>query len=211
MALRSLLSHQPVVILDGATGSELERRCIKIDDSKLWSAKLLTQDPSVLRDIHADYYRAGADCCTTATYQASVQGFLDDGVSPADTSMLFVRAVELCDAAREGFWAQHCDSSGAGAPMGALAGAQGSDEGQRGLGCQSRRQRPLVAYSCGAYGAYLADGSEFSSESQGMGMHAHVASKCPPCCFACAARIRVVGSGSRVAAVAAGVKAHIVF
>ena len=65
----SILRYQSAVILDGATGTELEARKVQINDSKLWSAKLLVSDPQVLKDIHADYYRAGADVCTTSSYQ----------------------------------------------------------------------------------------------------------------------------------------------
>jgi homocysteine S-methyltransferase len=67
--LSSILGYQKVVILDGATGTELEARNVQINNSKLWSAKLLLTDPTVLKDIHADYYGAGADICTTASYQ----------------------------------------------------------------------------------------------------------------------------------------------
>ena len=69
--LASILAHKSVVILDGATGTELEARKVQINNSKLWSAKLLISDPSVLKGIHADYYKAGADVCTTASYQVS--------------------------------------------------------------------------------------------------------------------------------------------
>ena len=146
---------------------------LQINDSKLWSAKLLIQDPETLRQIHADYFRAGADVCTTATYQASVQGFLEEpGIVPADIGGLFVRAVELCDAARRAFWDEHTSKYEHCADNSPPMSSQSPDDmvptsapsvelhGQslfvRG------RHRPLVAYSCGAYGASLADGSEFS-------------------------------------------------
>ena len=59
MALRELLRQQGVVILDGGIGTELERRGITINGSKLWSAQLLLDQPEVLREIHLEYYRAG--------------------------------------------------------------------------------------------------------------------------------------------------------
>ena len=85
---------------------------IQINNSKLWSARLLIEDPETLQQIHADYFRSGADICTTATYQASVQGFLEEpdvcNTAGNDIDGLFLRAVELCDAARRAFWDEHC-------------------------------------------------------------------------------------------------------
>lgn len=44
--------------------------------SDLWSARLLDDNPSLIRETHLAYYRAGADVATSASYQASYEGFL---------------------------------------------------------------------------------------------------------------------------------------
>lgn len=55
-------------MLDGATGTELQRR--GVDTSlPLWSARALLEAPDVLRAIHADYLAAGADIITTNTFR----------------------------------------------------------------------------------------------------------------------------------------------
>ncbi|MFZ1428792.1 MAG: homocysteine S-methyltransferase family protein, partial [Geminicoccaceae bacterium] len=48
------------VILDGATGTELQRRGAPMDDDA-WCAVATASHPDLLRGIHADHIRAGAD------------------------------------------------------------------------------------------------------------------------------------------------------
>jgi len=62
------------VILDGGLATELERRGADLHDP-LSSAKLLLDAPGLIRQVHLDYYVAGADVATTASYQASFEGF----------------------------------------------------------------------------------------------------------------------------------------
>ena len=63
-----------VTLLDGGLATELERRGHDLSD-ELWSARLLRDDPAAVRDVHLAYFRAGAQVATTASYQASVDGF----------------------------------------------------------------------------------------------------------------------------------------
>ncbi len=65
--LARLASGRPL-LLDGATGTELQRR--NVDTTlPLWSARALLQAPEVLHAIHADYIAAGADIITTNTFR----------------------------------------------------------------------------------------------------------------------------------------------
>jgi homocysteine S-methyltransferase len=57
-----------VLLLDGATGTELQRRGVDTG-LPLWSARALVEAPDVLRAIHADYIAAGADIITTNTFR----------------------------------------------------------------------------------------------------------------------------------------------
>ncbi|HZY43733.1 MAG TPA: homocysteine S-methyltransferase family protein [Anaerolineae bacterium] len=62
------LAQNKPILLDGATGTELNRR--NIDTSlPLWSARALIEYPDAVRSIHADYILAGADMITTNTFR----------------------------------------------------------------------------------------------------------------------------------------------
>ena len=74
-------------ILDGGLATELEARGHRIDDP-LWSTRVLIENPDAVREVHRAYVTAGADCVTTATYQASLES---SEVTPA----LLRRAVEI--------------------------------------------------------------------------------------------------------------------
>ena len=56
------------LLLDGATGTELARRGLSIEILE-WSARALWEHPQVIRGIHQDYVREGADIITTNTFR----------------------------------------------------------------------------------------------------------------------------------------------
>ena len=66
--IHSFLALRPMLVLDGALATELERRGADLKDP-LWSAKCLIERPELIYAVHLDYFRAGADVATTATYQ----------------------------------------------------------------------------------------------------------------------------------------------
>lgn len=104
----------------------------------LWSAKILLENPDAIRRVHTDFLLAGADCITTGTYQASIPGFVARGLTRDHALEVLERGVSLAVEARDVFW----------------------DEVEN----HERRLRPLVAVSVGPYGAYRADGSEYTGE-----------------------------------------------
>jgi S-methylmethionine-dependent homocysteine/selenocysteine methylase len=59
-----------LLILDGATGTELERRGVPMDD-EAWCATGVLSDPEALIAVHMDYIAAGADIITANTYASS--------------------------------------------------------------------------------------------------------------------------------------------
>jgi homocysteine S-methyltransferase len=126
-----------VVILDGGLATELERRGAVLDDP-LWSAKLLLQQPELIRQVHEDYFRAGADVGTSASYQATIPGLVRHGLGEAQARALIRASVKLVQEARDRAWEDRSTRAG--------------------------RSRPLVAASAGSYGAFLADGSEFRGD-----------------------------------------------
>jgi homocysteine S-methyltransferase len=83
-----------VVVLDGGLATELEQRGHDLSDD-LWSARLLRDDPDEVRATHLAFFRAGALVATTASYQASVQGFVVQGVPEAEAGTLIASSVSL--------------------------------------------------------------------------------------------------------------------
>ncbi len=57
-----------ILLLDGATGTELGRRGVDIR-LPLWSARALLDAPEVLAGIHRDYLEAGAGAITANTFR----------------------------------------------------------------------------------------------------------------------------------------------
>ena len=135
--IETILNNQSIAIIDGAMATELEGRGCDLNDA-LWSAKVLLEQPELIRAVHLDYFNAGADIAITASYQATVEGFAKRGLSREQAANLIKKSVQLAQEARDEFWAK--------------------EENQIG------REYPLVAGSVGPYGAYLADGSEYRGD-----------------------------------------------
>ncbi|KAL9395809.1 hypothetical protein Peur_010062 [Populus x canadensis] len=134
-----------VAIIDGGLATELERHGADLNDP-LWSAKCLLTSPHLVRAVHLDYLEAGADIIITASYQATIQGFEAKGFSRGDSEALLRKCVVIACEARDIYYGRCREGS-----------PDGSDDGR------VLKHRPiLVAASVGSYGAYLADGSEYS-------------------------------------------------
>ena len=84
-----LRAHRPLV-LDGATGTELERRGVRCE-LPLWSSWGLLEAPDVVRQVHLDYLLAGADALTAATFRTHARSLAGAGLEG--------RAAELCELA----------------------------------------------------------------------------------------------------------------
>lgn len=132
-----LASGNEVFILDGGLATELERRGLDLRDP-LWSAKILIEAPEAIEAVHYDYFRAGADIGTSASYQATFDGFAARGIGTRESEALLRRSVELVRGARERFWSDPKNRAG--------------------------RTFPRVAASLGCYGASLHDGSEYRGD-----------------------------------------------
>jgi homocysteine S-methyltransferase len=95
----ALLAQAPVAI-DGGLASELEARGHDLS-GRLWSARLLLDDPAEIGAVHAAYFAAGAQVAITASYQVSRLALQRAG-QPADLAEeLLARSVELARAARD--------------------------------------------------------------------------------------------------------------
>ncbi|XP_010265148.1 PREDICTED: homocysteine S-methyltransferase 1-like [Nelumbo nucifera] len=124
-------------IVDGGFATQLERHGASINDA-LWSALCLIKSPELVQRVHLEYLEAGADILVTSSYQATIPGFLSKGLSIEQGEALLQKSVKLAVEARDKFW----DIA--------------QKNGKHGY------NRALVAASIGSYGAYLADGSEYS-------------------------------------------------
>lgn len=66
-AWQQTLARGGVLVIDGATGSELKRRGVMLSPHA-WSGPASATHAELLREIHLDYIRAGADVITTNTF-----------------------------------------------------------------------------------------------------------------------------------------------
>jgi homocysteine S-methyltransferase len=119
------------LLIDGGLSNVLEQQGHDLKH-KLWTARLLDQDPESIVEAHLVYLMSGARCITTSSYQATIPGLLSAGFHRNRAEALISRSVQLAEAAIE------------------RAKAAGLID--HGL---------LIAASIGPYGAYLADGSEY--------------------------------------------------
>jgi S-methylmethionine-dependent homocysteine/selenocysteine methylase len=88
-----------VLIIDGATGTELGRRGVDIS-LPLWSARALMEAPEMLAAVHRDYLDAGAGAVTTNTFRTHRRTLAKAGLGHR-AAELTRRAVEIAAAARD--------------------------------------------------------------------------------------------------------------
>lgn len=89
-----LLRSQAGLILDGGLATRLEAHGAHLDHP-LWSARVLTEHPELIRTVHHEFLDAGADIIASATYQASFAGFAASGLSRGEAMQCMELAVRL--------------------------------------------------------------------------------------------------------------------
>jgi len=89
-----------VVVLDGGLSNALAERGHDLSGD-LWTARLLRDAPEEIAAVHRAYFAAGARVATTASYQASVDGFAQLGVSAGEASALIKRSVMIAREVRD--------------------------------------------------------------------------------------------------------------
>src|SRR3954452_889270 len=100
--LSTALAAGPVV-LDGGLATQLEVQGHDLG-SALWSARLLRDDPSAIAAAHAAFAASGARVLTTASYQATIEGFAAAGMDAAEAGGLIARSVDLARRAAPSSW-----------------------------------------------------------------------------------------------------------
>lgn len=88
-----------IVLTDGGMGQELVRRS-RSEPTPLWSAKVLMDEPGLVRDLHAEFIRAGARVITLNTYSATPERLDREGASEL-FKPLQARGIELAREARD--------------------------------------------------------------------------------------------------------------
>lgn len=134
--IKPILEQKKHMIIDGALASELQRRGCDLNDS-LWSAKVLIEQPELIQQVHYDYFKAGADCAITASYQATPMGFAQKGIELEESIKLIKTSVKLAQQSKMQY-----------------------------LNDIKQDKALLIAGSVGPYGAYLANGSEYTGDYQ---------------------------------------------
>ena len=134
-ALDRLFSQKSRLVIDGSMGTALEQLGCNLND-RLWTARVMAEHPELVKQVHLQYLRAGADLHITNSYQASFRGLTENGYSKEEAEQVIRSSVRVCREAVEEWW-----------------DAEGRQQG---------RVKPLVCAGIGPYGAYLADGSEYT-------------------------------------------------
>lgn len=132
--IQSIIEKNGIMVIDGSMSTALEHLGANLN-SRLWTARALEVSPELVRQVHLDYFRAGADCGITCSYQATIPGLMAEGATQEEAERLIALSVRLFCQARQQWWEE-----------------EGEKEG---------RAFPLCLAGIGPYGAYLADGSEY--------------------------------------------------
>ena len=102
----------------------------------------MLENLQIIQELHEDYLRSGVDIVTTSSYQATIQGLENYGLSEKEALDTIALTVELAKNARQNFRQSLADVE------------------------KKNRVNPLIAGDVGPYAAYLADGSEYIVDYQ---------------------------------------------
>ena len=133
-SIRQVIDKNGIMVIDGSMSTALEQLGANLN-SKLWTARALADSPELVKQVHLDYFRAGADCGLTCSYQATIPGLMANGYTQTEAEHLIARSVEIFREARQQWWEEEGEKAG--------------------------RAWPLCLAGIGPYGAFLADGSEY--------------------------------------------------
>ncbi|XP_053563773.1 uncharacterized protein LOC128654113 [Bombina bombina] len=123
-----------VKILSGGLSTELEAAGFLLQGDPLWSARLLHTNPQAIKNVHTSFLSSGADVLSTATYQASIEGFKDHlELNVEEAAKLIHVGVQIAKEAADEYNMQ--------SPV---------------------KKEIIIAGSIGPYGAFLHDGSEYT-------------------------------------------------
>ena len=88
-----------ILLLDGATGSELDRAGVDVG-MPLWSANAILEAPEILRQVHIAYLEAGAQAISTNTFRTHERSLAKAGMGDRAEELTH-KAVEIARHARD--------------------------------------------------------------------------------------------------------------
>jgi homocysteine S-methyltransferase len=122
------------LVLDGGMATELERAGHVLNDA-LWSARILRESPQAILEMHERFLQSGASIITSCSYQATIQGFMSTlDINQESAAQYIGDSVSLARQARDDYLSKGDESL------------------------------VLVAAGIGPFGAYLANGSEYTGD-----------------------------------------------
>ena len=122
------------MILDGGLSFPVEKRNINLN-SKLWTSELLISNEKLIKSIHLEYLKAGAQFITTASYQASIESLKKEGFNFQESKKIILKSVDLAEEVKKLFIKKYIN-----------------------------KKKILIAASIGSYGSFLSDGSEYKGD-----------------------------------------------
>ncbi len=78
--LSARLTGKPPILIDGGTGTELERLGATLHE-QVWSARAALTDPDIVRQVHRAYLNAGAEIIIANTYSCNYHVMASAGLS----------------------------------------------------------------------------------------------------------------------------------
>lgn len=97
--LEERLRQGRIIIMDGGTGTEVELRGAAMND-QVWSGVAHMSEPDIVRGVHEDYIRAGAEIIIANTFATS-RPMLESVGLGGELEVVNRRAVEIAIEARE--------------------------------------------------------------------------------------------------------------
>ncbi len=79
-SIEKKLQQGQIILLDGATGTELEKRGVPMN-SKAWSAEAILTHPKIVQAVHEDYIQAGVDIITVNSFSTARHMLLPAGLT----------------------------------------------------------------------------------------------------------------------------------
>lgn len=98
-ALNERLENGEIILLDGGVSTEIQQRGVALD-REVWSGIAHRTHPDVVREVHEDYIRAGAQIITTNTFSTARHVLESIGLQ-AEVKAINREAVRLAQAARD--------------------------------------------------------------------------------------------------------------
>ena len=105
--IKELLEKNGQMIIDGSMSTALEQMGANLN-CNLWTARALVDTPELVKKVHTDYFKAGADCGITCSYQATIPGLMENGFTHDEAAEIVANSVKLFLEAREEWWRDAC-------------------------------------------------------------------------------------------------------